>query len=225
MSISAANKISFSSGDDLSSYATSSWSPTNGRIYYATVVADGAPSTATIPTLSGNGMTWTQIHSEPAGAGERVWTTFRALASASSTGATTASFSSNTQTACIIIIDELAGVKQGNNGADATVQAVEATGTGTTASATLSAFGDATNHATYYSGFVAKISFAATPEAGFTELADIGQGAIGATTGWRLGQDTTPSFTWTGSSPWVIMGVEVADPDSDTNNLLTGLLV
>jgi hypothetical protein len=100
------------SGSNLSSYATASYTPAANRILIATVENEIGSGTPTIPTLSGNGLTWTQVDTyvpDSTGTQVRITMFIVKTGGSPSTGAVTADFGGVAQAGCNIIIDEVDG--------------------------------------------------------------------------------------------------------------------
>ena len=100
-------------------------------------------------------------------------------------------------------------MQSGTHGSGAIVQSASNAGSGTTASVTLSAFADAVNNAAFLATMI-NSNAAITEEGGYTELADLGHGAPNRAvqTEYKVGEDTSPSSTFT-SSAWDAIGVEI----------------
>ena len=108
MTMSITNKASVFSGTNAASYATASWTPTTGRLAICSVENEfsGTPNT---PTVSGNGLTWSQIATylcDSSGTQIRI-TLFAALTAGGSAGAVTADFAGQTQAGGCVIVDEM----------------------------------------------------------------------------------------------------------------------
>lgn len=210
MAVSGTNLTSFQSSTDATSYTTASITPTSNYLILASVTSSksGTPNT---PTLSGNGLTWVQFDQvayDTVGT-QRTTTFFRAMGSSPSSGAVTADFGGNTQTACVIVIDQFSGVDtSGTNGSGAIVQSV----TGTeyaldTLTINLAAFSSA-NNATY--GVASNgDSGNFTAGTGFTQV-----GATGSTTPLintmsQFRNDNDTSVTFLGTALWTMGGIAV----------------
>jgi hypothetical protein len=209
VAITAANKIA-ATGLSGTSFVTASLTPTNGRLYLATVFSYAA-ATPNIPTVTGGGgLTWVQVTTTISGGGLERVTLFRALKTTGLTSGTiTASFGAQSQTSGAIIIDEVTTVNQtGTDGSVAVRQSNTAIGTGTTGTVTLpSAFNDATNNAVYatWRHLSAEV---ASPKAGWTELSDVGTVA-GLETEYMVGQDLTATASWASNVAWEGIAVEI----------------
>lgn len=117
-------------GTNASSFTTASISPTANAIQLAIVVTRD-PTTITVPTLSGGGMTtWTRegtgVAIDFAGTGNDARIDlFRALQASPTSGAITIDYSGDTQRGCAWLVLEATGVTTtGTNGSDAVRQAV-----------------------------------------------------------------------------------------------------
>lgn len=213
MAVSNSTLTVFADDTDRTSYSTGSISPTAGKVLLAFVQSTIASGTGpNIPSVSGNGLTWTQIATiqETTNNTSRI-TVFRALATSPSAGAVTADFSGQTQTTCGMIIHQISGAStSGSNAANAIVQSATAqvSGTNTGISATLAAFGSV-NNATM--GFIAiNRSAAITVGSGFADANTTGGGATTLQSEFRADNDTSVDATW-GSAVTVgmIIAVEI----------------
>lgn len=155
------------SSTDANSYNTGSITPDKGLTVVGVYAIRAAGSAA--PTLSGNGLTYTQHSTIPDGTGARRLTLFRAVGSGTA-GAITISFSGVTQLCCLWTIFQIFPVDlSGSNGGNAFVQAVTQTNNSVTSQTiNLSAFGNV-NNATF--GVFAKDgSNVASVGSGFTQI-------------------------------------------------------
>lgn len=177
---------------------------------------EGDPPWPTTRTLTGNGQTWTEEATATGtnGALETMrLSLFSATLSSPSTGVLTAGGTGTPGPAGVLF----KGLEVSEFGTGI-VQVATNSGTGTTASVTLSSFADATNNIVILwvgviNGFGAQtisVSFDGT----LVELgADIAPGFdVTIAHAWATGEDTTPSATLSASSTWVAIAVEV---DSD----------
>lgn len=106
---------------DASSFDTGSISPVANRLYLIFVASSHASADPSTPTLSGAGMTWTQIATF-ALTTKRV-TVFRALSASPGSGVVTMDFAGQIQQCALWAIIEITGMKtSGTNGSDAIVQ-------------------------------------------------------------------------------------------------------
>lgn len=172
-----------------------------GRYYIVTVHSSTDPTVASV-TLPGT-ITEAEILNEVRGTVLRV-SVWSGECTSGGTGTVTVDFSGATS-GTIIIVDEVTG----HDTTGTIVQAVGNDGSSGTASATLAAFGDATNNAGYF-GCGINSAIEIVEEATFTEL---GQGSFSTPTragitAWDIGQDTSPSATFT-SSQWAIVALEI----------------
>lgn len=191
------------SGANATSYANSSWTPPTSGLIIAYVQArrSGGPDT---PTISGNGITWTQIGStfDCDGTGNGI-SLFGANASGSSTGVTTVDFGANTQLHCSTSFFQVTGVDLSGGIAAAFVQQPTNSGTGTSGSVTLSAAADSANRPIVC--FWHKVNETTTPRTNWTEIDDLsGGGQVrGVETQYRDDAfETTASASWTTSADW-----------------------
>jgi len=180
-------------------YTTASISPTSGRLIILAVRSSAVTAPAT-PTASGNGLTWTQLRTELDNGSTRRQTIFYGLTSGASAGTVTIDHGvASAINGCAWSIVEFTGtVLTGTNGIDAIVQSNAATpsGSSTSVTVTLSAFGDATNNAAYCA--VGHTANEATTNVLTTELHDV-NGAnpnYAFETEYQVGQSTSITPTW-----------------------------
>lgn len=176
------------------SFTSSSISPTANTLIIATVwqiVGSGTPNNC---TLSGAGMTWTEVGNVLSSDNKQRITVFRALSSSPGSGAVTSANGSQT-------VDQQYSFNQfsnvdvsGSNGANAIVQSLASntfSGTNTGVTVTLSAFSNA-NNATF--GFVAgSAQPGIVAGSGFTELSQV---ATESQAQWKNSNDTSVDWTW-----------------------------
>ena len=199
MAITQASLTGAANTVDASSFTTASITPTANRLVIAVIYnRSGITDPAETPTLSGNGLTWVQITTTTAGNTRDRVTMFRAMGASPSSGAVTIDFAGNTQNACHHSIFEFAGIDtSGTNGSGAVVQSATNSGTATSLTVTLAAFGSTDNGAT--SGFEHRANEATTPETNWTEIHDVTEINPNSNleTQWRADNDTTASASWT----------------------------
>lgn len=209
MAVAATNLTSkFSDNGSFTSIVTASISPSANNLILASVTSrrgDGAnPS---VPSLSGNGLTWVQVATiiwDTTSASRRTLTVFRAMGSSPSAGALTASWGAEVQTDICISVTQYSGVDtSGTNGSGAIVQSAtnkDETGTATSLTITLGAFGSV-NNATF--GALADgngASETASAGTGFTMKGSaqcVVSDALSVYDEFRSDNDTTVNFTWT----------------------------
>lgn len=210
------SKITSQSASAATSFATASWTPTDGALYLVSVTTRTAASDPNIPTLSGNGQTWTQIDSQNydnAGSQKRV-SLFRCLAASSSAGTLTADFAGQSQSDCVIVVDEISSGFDtgGTNGSGAIVQSAknaDVSGTGTTLTATLAAFGS-TNNATYGTFAIGNGTGTSTAGTGFTKVGEQATASnLRLMTEFRSDNDTTVDGTSSVSAELGMIAIEI----------------
>lgn len=213
----------------VSSYTSKNMSPLPNRLILAAVRSRKTDSTnPEVPTLSGCGVTWAQVATVIAGAGatRQRLTVFRAFSADAVSGFITADFGGVNQSGVCVHVFDVAQSSDsgGTNGSAAVVQAVTNSGTGTTGSVTLAAFGNANNGTI---GFFAKSNTAnTTAGAGFIESAEQTFGASNLQSEWRRDNDTGVDCSWTGSTDWCGIAIEVkagSDLATPTQLLTSGL--
>lgn len=215
---------------DATSYATASITPTANRLVIAVGHSSRQTASATTPTLSGCGITWTQIATVPfqtiASPLNRL-TAFWGWAESPSTGALTFDFGGVTQNGfswavfevplCDLTFNDTPFFQIVTNSSDTT---------GTTASATLAAV---STYGGSYSGLIAITAIpdnpTITPRTNWTELHD-----VGATTPTKrlhtqyrimsLGVDDDASATWTGNLRWAMIAFELRAQPANYNRIV-----
>jgi len=201
--------IAEASATDATSFTTAGTAGANNKLYLIAVINSHASAPA-LPTLThAGGLTCVEI-ANTLGANFRL-TIFRALKAAGvSAGTFTADAAGATQIGWIVIVDEADGIDtSGTDGSGAIVQSASNNGSGTTATATLAAFGDATNNAAFMATALSS-NIAITEEAGYTELADLGHATPtrAGETQYKLGQDLSVTSTFT-TSIWRCIASEI----------------
>jgi hypothetical protein len=180
------------------------WHGTNPSIDWFMVAiplqVNPAPST---PTLSGCGLTWTQVDTATAGAYRM--TVFKAYGAPTGLPAPLAiDFGGVTQTAVRWAVDEFAGI----NPATLVVNHANATGTGvSTLTVNLPAFANAANGT--YGAFGASTVAGFTPGLGFAKIDDLAALVGEIYTESKLGNDQTVDASSVGNGTWVGVAVEL----------------
>ena len=129
MAISATHKASVFSGTNAASYATGSWTPTANRLAICCVENEISGTTAA-PTITGNGLTWTQAASyacDTSGTQVRISVFVAKTGASPSAGAVTADFGGVTQAGCNVIVDEIDGADLSGTALQAIVQSKNGT--------------------------------------------------------------------------------------------------
>jgi len=198
--IAGTNKEASSVNNPVSGMTTASVAFQNNTLYLVSVIYRGA--TADTLAISGGGLTWTK---RIGGLGRELWEGF--TASGATTGVLTFTWS-GTNTGTWWSIDEFTGVDTTTRIVQAPAQA---TGTGTSGSVTLAAFGDAVNNAAfgYFEHTVDELS---TAEAGYTTLANISAALAPSgslLTAYKVGEDISVTASWTTSAAWKGHAVEI----------------
>jgi len=196
---------------DLSSYANTSWTPPTVGVIVA-IVFNWLANPGNVPTISGNGITWTQIATGAVDPGQsRRITLFAASAIGSSAGITTVDFAGQTQLGCMVSFFHMPTDVDISGGLVAAFpQVVFNNGTGTSGSVTLAAAGHANNRC--ISAFNHAVSEATTPDAAWTELDDMNTTgpAMGVETQYKDDSfSTSATASWTTSADWYGMAAEV----------------
>ena len=188
-------------------YTTASISPGANRAVYAFVASVQGAGVVT-PTLSGNGLTWTQIAVQSISTLRRL-TVFRAMGSSPTAGAVTITHGSN-MAECVWSIVEVADVDTtGTHASGATVQVVQkADAIGLTGTNTLAALGSENN--VHLAAIMTRSTShaAVTHDADFAELSDTDASACLLEVAWARNQ-TAYTPTWAGSDNYVMVSIEV----------------
>lgn len=193
--------------DGGSSSTTASVSPTsNALVLLAVDQRTGITADPNQPTATGNGLTWelvgTIVYDTTSSSRKRV-TVLRALGASPSAGAITVDFGGQANTDVHWTVDQFTGVDTGGtNGSAAIVQAVTAkdeTGSASSLTVTLAAFGSA-NNATY-GGFGVSTNTALAVGSGFTlgGTAQTYAGSAAIISEYNLANDTSVDITMTAS--------------------------
>jgi hypothetical protein len=129
---------------------------------------------------------------------------FRALGASPSSGTIAIDFGGQNQTDVVWVLDQLSGIDtSGTNGSGAAVQSVsntDETGTATSLTVTLAAFGSA-NNATFGAFSNTVTGSTVTAGSGFTISGNVASGTnIRGTTEFRNDNDTTVDMSWSASS-------------------------
>jgi hypothetical protein len=222
MAITQASLTSGTSGTNGLSASTASVTPTANRLVI--VVAFGGavtPANATDPSgVSGNGITYSRLASRnnttSFGLNTSIW---RGMSASPSAGAITITYP-NTQDLFIWSVFELAGINTGGtNGSSAvnsnTATNQDITGTLTSLTATLAAFGSANNGAisAQINAKVAGTLATATPDTGWSEIHDLalnsGSFDFALETQWRASNDTSATQTWSVAGAIQVVAAEI----------------
>ncbi len=208
MDISRAALTDDFSATDGTVFTTASITPSANKLILLYI--SGRPSGST-PTaiVTGNGLTWVLVNGEDTSV--RYSALYRAMGASPSSGAVTITFSLEMRNATWEISEFDFVDTSGTNGSGAIVQSVRDTASAATSiTPTLAAFADATNNATYMGATHRDHNNAMTPEAGFTELSDnsTGEQHVGAAQ-WRIGEDVSPTYSWSGSAGAVAVACEI----------------
>lgn len=202
-------------GVDRNSYPSNSYTPTANRVVIATSHTTKATSPGDVPTISGNGLTWTQVGTSlsfgTTGTPLSRLTVFWGIGASPTAGVTTWAFGGITQTgitwsifevpSCDTTTPVVAGSFQSNSG-DA----------GTTASVTLNTLASSANALITVIGLSGG-SPAVTPRASWTEIHDIlgSNPAKRIETQFELATSDNGSGTWTGAMDWGMIGFELQE--------------
>ncbi len=219
----ASGNPDLNSATDATSYANTSWTPPASGVLIAYVLNSAATEAETVaPTISGNGLTWTQIDTRLGGT-NRI-TLFGANLSGATTGVTTVSCGSSTQFGIRASFFHAEGVDLTGGVAAAFVQTVKAGGSALSPTLTLAAAGHADNRP--ISGFYVVSNETPTVRANWTLIDNLNGSNPNRTlvTQWRSDTfETTASITFAGSSGYGGMASELKAVVSATVHALTAL--
>ena len=205
MALTATHLVSFHSATSSSTAVTGSYTPTANRLILAAVFSADSDGAAPTPTGSGNSLTWVQIDTQSYFSGVARLTWFRAMGASPTTGAFTATYGDSQDLGRTIIIIEIAGVDtSGTNGSGAIVQSDINTGSGTSLSAALAAFGSANNGVVAFWGG-SQLTATLSPEGGYTEVRE----QNGVMVSFLASNDTTPTATQSVNDEWAAIAIEV----------------
>lgn len=205
----ASSAPDMNSTSDASSFSTESWTPPTSGLILACVFSRAVTASEnTLPTISGNNITWTQIETL-AGASDTRVTLFGANASGSSAGATTIDFAGAVQRHRNVSFASVAGADLSGGVLAAIVQKPTNSGTGTTATVSLSAAGNANNRP--YMCTRTNQNEVIDPRENWTELDDMSNTTLVSTeTQYRADAfETTATSTWATSTGWLAIAVEI----------------
>lgn len=194
---------------DKSTFSTPSVSPTGNRLILVSIAARVVSgSVPAITSVSGGGMTtWTEVLNITYETSLSRTAVYRALQASPGSGAVTVTWPSDV-TVCNVFVHEWAGCDtSGTNGSGAVVQSNSVTGTGTSGTVTLSAFGSSNNyahllipHRVFFEG--------ATAGGGMTLEGNIGADGITFHSLYGANQ-ASPSASWTTSSAYGGIALEI----------------
>lgn len=194
--------VTGSAGDVGTISTSSAVTGVTNQLYLAAISRES--TTAAVNSVSGLGLTWTQVGTVTAG-GVRTLDVWKAQGTVSGSTTVTANFS-NTATNCHIAVSRYSGVSTSTN-----VQAF-ATATGTSTTPTTSAIASTENGIAYMA--VVMDNHTSTAGAGYTELSDevtaIGANRDGLTTEFKAITVTgteTPTCTLDSSVTWGALGL------------------
>ena len=204
-------------GADSTSYATTSGTPTTDALQLLAVHWSTATLIPVSPSVSGVGLTWTEVGGISYRTNLAVnyrTALFAAQGAPSGSGALTISFGAEVVTSLSYSWVEVTGCDT----SDPIVQHVTNQGGTTLMELALNAaFVDATNNGAY-AAFGHRVNTSATPEAGFTEYHDVtGSTPIGGlTVVARTGEDLSPSSTAATATEWGGIAIEIAVPGASS---------
>lgn len=216
------NKTTSFDNTDATSYTTASVSPTSNLLYLLAVTTRNATVDPSIPTVTGNGLTWVNVTStnyDATGSQRRI-TLFRAMGASPSAGTITIDLGGQTQTGAIWSLAEVTGIDTtGTNGSGAVTQSkwnVDKTALVNTLAVTLSTVPLATSSvfATFAMGDGSQTF---SPNPSFTELSEQANPAennIALETQYALTGIQTASTTATGNSEMGGIAVEIKAADA-----------
>lgn len=207
----SANPDLFSTSNT-SSYANTAWMPPASGLLICFVQNSKSSAPNAVNSLTGNGITWSNIASIVNSSDIMRLTLFAANASGSSNGATTADFAGVNQSGCALSFFHCDDADLSGGVVASIIQAVTNAGAAsqTSGSITLSAAANSNNRP--IAGFVHGAATESTPRTNWTEMDD-GTYATpdrGMETQVRSDAfETTASVTWTTSSAWCGIAAEI----------------
>lgn len=213
----------FTSFDVQPSYSTPSWTPPTSGIILAVVFnEDYNLSPATIPTMSGNNVTWKQVDTEFAS--WRRLTVFAAEATGSTTGSTTISFGTADQFECAALFYHLTGANIEWELTDVfTDPTSRTTSTGVT-SFTAYLFSPVTYDKCYFAAVVHFKAESTNPQAGWTELDDVILDIYGLETQWTSdAANRAMGASWATASRYIAIGFPIRGQSTRPENEVTSL--
>ena len=207
----------FAVNPDQTSYTNTSWGPPSTGIICCWVLNVNATggSTTLIDSMTGNGITWSQITTAeitPSLGNKHRLTLMAAYAAGSSSGANTIDYGTDTQIAFTALFFQITGANDGTgNIADAFTNLQTNNGTAATSgSVTLNSPASTDNRP--ISCFFHNVQEATTPQTNWTELDDLANTATArAVESQYRGDafDTAAGASWTTSSAWGAIAAEV----------------
>lgn len=201
MALISITNLTSGTGSSASSFNTSSITPSANKVILVVVQTMNTSSTPNTPSLSGCGITWTQVATANAGPGSSSnrcsITLFKGSNPSPTAGALTISYSGQSQANCGWSIDQVTGGDAGSDSANAIVQSntntQNDTNTGSHSGSfqvTLSAFSNP-NNATY--GALMNTAFVTYSfSAGFSQLSSVAFGQVI----WANNNQTSNTWTW-----------------------------
>lgn len=190
--------------------------PGNQLVFWNVCSATPGELAANIPTMTGNGITWTAIATKTVGvAGNVRETLFAGMAASPTTDVVTVDFGGQNQLIVYGFGTLFAGMDT-TSAATAVVQVLTASGTSQTALVTLAAFGSAGNGTFGASLFVTTDTVASHNGSGFTGLASWASSILNPYTEFRADNDTTVDVTNDHNVDWIMIGAEIKSAGGTT---------
>lgn len=216
--------IRTSADDDASPgepYSNTSWTPPTSGLIIA-FAFNSSPSCGSVPTMSGNSLTWLMIDSDCVDPGQsnRI-TLFAADATGATTGSNSITFADESPINLTVSFFHAEGVDLSGGVAAAFVQTQTNNGSGTSGSVSLSAAANSGNRP--IAAFYHKASEATTPDADWTEADDmnITGPTNGAETQWKSDGFESASASWSTSEQWIGMAAELSVESSGQPHILS----
>ena len=199
------------SSTDATSYANTAWTPPNSLIVLV-VYSREVSALNTVDSVTGNGITWTQIATVTWGSGNiHRLTLFGANGSGATNEATTIQYGADTQIGCIASFFEVTGADLSGGVAAAFVQAPTNSGAAAlSGSVTLAAAGNSNNRP--IAAFMHAANEVTTFATNWTELDDLAGAAPvrGVDTQYRSdAYDTAAAASWATSAVWGGIAAEI----------------
>ena len=192
----------------VTAYTTASISPSGDALLLAWVASrDLLSGNASVPTVTGNGLTWVQVATQIFSGADRRLTLFRAMGAAPTPGIVTFTFG-NQQWACVWSVAEFTHVETGGTaGADAIGQSATNQGSGSSLTVTLAALTSGNVGAAGFGGYVGSLL---DPGSGWTLLGRaLDLTPLSVMSEWNATGDATADATFGGSGDLTGIAAEI----------------
>ena len=208
-----------STSSNLNVYTNSTWTPPTTGIILCAMQWRQNVHDSEKPKISGHGLDWHLIAYGDADSGSRSTALYAAFASGATPGVTTWDFEGRTGTHFNAQFCQVTGCYEGGTIYDAFVQAIYATGSGTSGSVSMPAAASSNDRP--YALFSHGTVESNTPRKNCTELDDDGASDCIQTQYRGDAMETTASATWATSETWIGLAFELREASVQTG--ITGL--